>query len=56
MRAYFFRIRRAIEIKNLENAEIRKKLEEVAKKELVRKIRVRRFYLLNVLLCLSFIY
>ena len=31
---------RAIEIKNLERAEIKKKLEEVSKRELVRRMRV----------------
>ena len=35
---------RAIEIKNLERAEIKRKLEEVAKKEIVRKIRVTSNY------------
>lgn len=33
-------VQQAIEIKNLERAEIRRKLEEVSKKELVRRIRV----------------
>ena len=36
---YFSVANRAIEIKNLERAEIRRKLEEVSKKELVRRIR-----------------
>lgn len=31
---------RAVEIKNLERAEIKRKLEDIAKKELVRRIRV----------------
>lgn len=33
-------ILRAIEIKNLERAEVKRKLEEVAKKEMVSRIRV----------------
>ena len=33
-------VQQAIEIKNLERAEIRRKLEEVSKKELVRRVRV----------------
>ena len=42
----YFIILRAIEIKNLERAEIRRKLEDVSKRELVKRIRV----ILNVIL------